>query len=290
MPTGVSLILDSCAFLRANPQRYFVSSLWTMLSYRLLATVCARVLPVNDVIGKSPIKIKVSREKFLFLGKSKSLSWPTWLLPSVQQNHNNYIISLANLCRWLAEQAEALGVEIFPGMAFSELIYGKNGQVTGVVAGEFGKNSNGEPGPMYEPGMEVNGKYVFLAEGVRGSLSKEVISRYNLAEKSEFSKYGIGMKEVWEIRPEAHTEGQVLHTMGWPLGNSTGGGSFVYHAEKNQLYLGFVVHLNYKNPFIFPYKEFQKFKVYLIHYSYFLPPHVVLSAFRYDAELVVQES
>ena len=209
---------------------------------------------------ENPIRTKVSSDRFYMLGPSGAIRIPNFLMPPLMSNDGNYIVSMSMVCRWLGKEAEALGVEIFPGMACSELIYGKNGQVTGVVAGEFGKNSNGEPGPMYEPGMEVNGKYVFLAEGVRGSLSKEVISRYNLAEKSEFSKYGIGMKEVWEIRPEVHNEGEVLHTMGWPLGNSTGGGSFVYHAEKNQLYLGFVVHLNYTNPFMSPYKEFQKFK------------------------------
>ena len=209
---------------------------------------------------ESPIRTKVSGDRFYVLGPAGGIRIPNFLMPPLMSNHGNYIVSMSKVCRWLSQEAEALGVEIFPGMACSELIYGKNNQVTGVVAGEFGKNENGEPGPTYEPGMEVNGKYVFLAEGVRGSLSKEVISRYNLAENSDFSKYGIGMKEVWEIRPEAHTEGQVLHTMGWPLGNSIGGGSFAYHAEKNQLYLGFVVHLNYKNPFIFPYKEFQRFK------------------------------
>ena len=175
-------------------------------------------------------------------------------------NEGNYIVSMSKVCRWLAQEAEGLGVEIFPGMACSELIYGKMNQVTGVVAGEFGKNKDGAPGPMYEPGMEVNGKYIFLGEGVRGSLSKQVILKYDLSTGSDVPKYGIGMKEVWEIAPENHKKGQVLHTMGWPLGNTVGGGSFLYHAEKNQLYIGFVVHLNYTNPYLFPYKEFQKFK------------------------------
>ena len=231
-----------------------------ILSGAVLDTIGISKLFPNWKDKESPIRTKVSGDRFYVLGPAGGIRIPNFLMPPLMSNDGNYIVSMSKVCRWLSQEAEAIGVEIFPGMACSELIYGKNNQVIGVVAGEFGKNANGEPGPTYEPGMEVKGKYVFLAEGVRGSLSKEVISRYNLAENSDFSKYGIGMKEVWEIRPEAHTEGQVLHTMGWPLGNSTGGGSFVYHAEKNQLYLGFVVHLNYKNPFIFPYKEFQKFK------------------------------
>ena len=208
----------------------------------------------------SPIKTKVTKEKFLFLGKNKSLNWPTWLLPAVQKNHNNYIISLANLCRWLAEQAETLGVEIFPGMACSEIVYGDNGEVKGVVAGEFGKNPDGTPSDAYEPGMELHGKYVFFSEGARGSLSKEVIAKYDLDADCDVPKFGIGMKEIWEVKPENHNEGEVTHTMGWPLGWKNSGGSFVYHLDNNQVYVGYIVDLNYKNPHLFPYMEFQRFK------------------------------
>ncbi len=209
---------------------------------------------------ESPINTRVSDDRFYLLGPAGGIRIPNFLMPPLMSNEGNYIVSMSKVCRWLAQEAEALGVEIFPGMACSELIYGKMNQVTGVVAGEFGKNKDGAPGPMYEPGMEVNGKYIFLGEGVRGSLSKQVILKYDLSTVSDVPKYGIGMKEVWEIAPENHKEGQVLHTMGWPLGNTVGGGSFLYHAEKNQLYIGFVVHLNYTNPYLFPYKEFQKFK------------------------------
>jgi len=208
----------------------------------------------------APIKTKVSDDKFYFLGPAGGIRIPNFLMPPLMSNHGNYIVSMSKVCRWLATQAEQLGVEIFPGMACSELIYGNSNELKGVIAGEFGKNSSGEPGSMYEPGMEVLGKYIFIAEGVRGSLAKNIISNYNLAKNSDFPKFGIGIKEVWEVESGKHREGQVVHTMGWPLGNSTGGGSFLYHGSDNQVYIGFVVHLNYKNPHLFPYKEFQRFK------------------------------
>ena len=208
----------------------------------------------------APIKTKVSDDKFYFLGPAGGIRIPNILMPPLMSNHGNYIVSMSKVCRWLATQAEQLGVEIFPGMACSELIYGNSNELKGVIAGEFGKNSSGEPGSMYEPGMEVLGKYIFIAEGVRGSLAKNIISHYNLAKNSDFPKFGIGIKEVWEVESGKHREGQVVHTMGWPLGNSTGGGSFLYHGSDNQVYVGFVVHLNYKNPHLFPYKEFQRFK------------------------------
>ncbi len=208
----------------------------------------------------APIKTEVTQDRFLMLGEAGSFKVPNFPMPPLMNNHGNYIVSMANVCRWMAEQAEALGVEIFPGMACSELVYGADGEVKGVVAGEFGKNPDGTPGPSYEPGMELHGKYVFLSEGVRGSLSKEAIAKYDLTKDSDVQKYGLGMKEIWEVKPENHKEGQVTHTMGWPLGKNTGGGSFMYHLENNQVYVGFVVHLNYKNPHLFPYMEFQRWK------------------------------
>ncbi|SET31714.1 electron transfer flavoprotein-ubiquinone oxidoreductase [Oceanicella actignis] len=208
----------------------------------------------------APLNVPVTEDRFLLMGEHGELRIPNWPMPPLMDNHGNYIVSMGNVCRWMAEQAEALGVEIFPGMSCSELVYGENGEVRGVVAGEFGRLSDGTPGPNYEPGMELLGKYVFLAEGVRGSLSKQVIARYGLDANSDVQKYGIGMKEIWEIRPENHKPGQVTHTMGWPLGKNAGGGSFMYHAENNQVYIGFVVHLNYENPHLFPYMEFQRFK------------------------------
>ena len=196
----------------------------------------------------APITVPVRADNFYMLGESGKIRVPSWPMPPLMNNHGSYIVSMANVCRWLAEQAEELGAEIFPGMACSEVVYGDDGQVKGVVAGEFGKNPDGTPGDAYEPGMELHGKYVFLSEGVRGSLSKEVIARYNLSDGKEPQKYGLGMKEIWEIDPEKHAEGTVTHTMGWPLGSNAGGGSFIYHIDNNQVYVGFVVHLNYEKP------------------------------------------
>ncbi len=208
----------------------------------------------------APLNTPVRQDNFYLLGEGGQLRLPNWPMPPLMNNHGNYIVSMGNVCRWMAEQAEALGVEIFPGMACSEIVYGDNGEVRGVVAGEFGKNPDGTPGPAYEPGMELLGKYVFLSEGVRGSLSKEVIAKYDLSAGKEPQKFGLGMKEIWEIDPDKHNEGEVTHTMGWPLGKNAGGGSFIYHLENNQVYVGFVVHLNYKNPHLYPYMEFQRFK------------------------------
>ncbi|MEM8581000.1 MAG: electron transfer flavoprotein-ubiquinone oxidoreductase [Pseudomonadota bacterium] len=208
----------------------------------------------------APITVPVREDKFYVLGQAGQARIPNWPMPPLMNNHGNYIVSMGNVCRWMAEQAEAMGVEIFPGMACSELVYGDTGEVKGVVAGEFGKNPDGTPGDGYEPGMELHGKYVFLGEGVRGSLSKQVIEKYDLQAGREPQKFGIGMKEIWEIDPEKHKEGRVVHTMGWPLGSNAGGGSFIYHLDNNQVYVGFVVHLNYENPHLFPYMEFQRFK------------------------------
>ncbi|GGA16224.1 electron transfer flavoprotein-ubiquinone oxidoreductase [Neptunicoccus cionae] len=208
----------------------------------------------------APLNVPVKKDNFLVLGEAGSVRIPNFPMPPLLNNHGNYIVSMGNVCRWMAEQAEELGVEVFPGMACSEVVYGDNGEVKGVVAGEFGLNPDGTQGPSYEPGMELHGKYVLFSEGVRGSLSKELIAKYDLAKDSEPQKYGLGMKEIWEIDPAKHSEGTVTHTMGWPLGGNAGGGSFLYHAENNQIFIGFVVHLNYKNPHLFPYMEFQRFK------------------------------
>ena len=208
----------------------------------------------------APLNVPVKDDNFYMLGEAGQVRLPNFAMPPLMNNHGNYIVSMGNVCRWMAEQAEELGVEIFPGMACSELVYGDNGEVKGVVAGEFGLNADGTPGDAYEPGMELRGKYVFLSEGVRGSLSKEVIAKYELDKDSGPQKYGLGMKEIWEIDPEKHKEGSVTHTMGWPLNGNAGGGSFIYHLDNNQVYVGFVVHLNYENPHLFPYMEFQRFK------------------------------
>ena len=210
----------------------------------------------------SPIKLKVKKEKFLFLGKEKSFSWPTWLLPSVQQNHKNYIISLANLCRWLATQAEDLGVEIFPGFAATKIIYDDENKVIGVQTGDMGIDKAGNNKDSFEPGLNIFAKVTVFSEGCRGHLGKEIISKFNLDLGKSPQQYGIGFKEIWEIPEEQHDEGLVMHTAGWPLDNSTYGGSFCYHAENNQIFIGYVIGLDYKNPYLSPYDEFQRFKTH----------------------------
>ncbi|WOI56376.1 electron transfer flavoprotein-ubiquinone oxidoreductase [Palleronia sp. LCG004] len=218
-----------------------------------------RLLPDWKERG-APLDVPVTSDAFHFLGKSGKISIPNAIMPPLMNNHGNYIVSMGNVCRWLAEQAEALGVEIFPGMSCSELVHHEDGSVKGVVAGEFGRNADGTPGPSYEPGMELHGKYVFLGEGVRGSLSKQVIEAFSLAAEADVQKYGLGMKELWEIDPAKSRPGSVVHTMGWPLGDNAGGGSFIYHLDNNQVYVGFVVHLGYANPHVNPYLSFQQFK------------------------------
>ena len=208
----------------------------------------------------APLKTEVKEDRFYMLGQAGALRLPNFLMPPLMNNHGNYAVSLGNVCRWLATQAEELGVEIYPGFACSDLVYREDGSVKGVVAGVFGIGKDGEPGPDYQPGMELHGKYVMIGEGVRGSLAKVLIEKFKLSDGKSPQKFGIGMKELWEVKPEKHKQGQVTHTMGWPLDTKTGGGSFMYHLEDNLVSIGFVVHLNYANPHLFPYMEFQRFK------------------------------
>ncbi len=208
----------------------------------------------------APLKTAVTDDRFYIIGEKGALKIPNVLMPPLMNNHGNYAASLGNLCRWLAQQAESLGVEIYPGFAASEPLFREDGSLKGVVAGVMGLDKKGQPKPDYQPGMELIGKYVFIAEGVRGSIAKQIIEKYKLSEGREPQKFGLGMKELWEVSPENHRQGQVTHTMGWPLGLKAGGGSFIYHLEDNLVSIGFVVHLNYTNPHLFPYMEFQRFK------------------------------
>ena len=211
----------------------------------------------------APINTKVNSEEFLFLNKKKSFKIPNFLLPQSLQNHNNYIISLSNLCKWLGEFAENLGVEIFPGFAASKLIFNEKGEVSGVQTGDMGLDKNGNPKDNFEPGINIKGKVTVLSEGCRGHLGKEVIKKFNLeANNKSPQQYGIGFKEIWEINSENHKLGKVMHSVGWPLENDTYGGSFCYHAENNQIFLGYVIGLDYKNPYLSPYDEFQQFKTH----------------------------
>ena len=198
----------------------------------------------------------------MFLGKNFFINWPTWLLPSVQKNHNNFIISLGNLCRWLAEEAEKIGVEIFPGFAASKILFDENNFVIGVQTGDMGIDINGDKKDNFEPGIELKGKVTVFAEGCRGHLGKQLIKKYKLDEGKSPQQYGIGFKEIWEIKDENHKEGLVMHTVGWPLDKNTYGGSFCYHAENKQIFLGYVIGLDYKNPHLSPFDEFQKFKTH----------------------------
>lgn len=210
----------------------------------------------------APIDTPVTSESFKVLGAGGSLSLPVWGMPEMIKNHGCYIVSMGNVCRWLAEQAEGMGVEVYPGMAASQLLYRDDGSVRGVVVGEVGIGKDGKKKDSYEPGMELVGKYVLIGEGVRGSLAKQLISRFGLDNESDPQKFGIGLKELWEIAPEKSRPGHVQHTFGWPLNDDTGGGSFCYHYNDNTIALGYVVHLNYRNPYLYPYGEFQKFKTH----------------------------
>ncbi len=211
----------------------------------------------------SPIKTDVRSEDFLFYTNNKSIKIPNFLLPKALQNHGNYIISLSNLCKWLGEFAENLGVEIFPGFAASKLIYDVSNQVIGVQTGDMGLDKENNPKDNFEPGINIKGKVTVLSEGCRGHLGKEALKKFNLDKNNKSpQQYGIGFKEIWEISPENHSLGKVSHSVGWPLSNDIYGGSFCYHAENNQIYLGYVIGLDYKNPYLSPYDEFQQFKTH----------------------------
>ena len=209
-----------------------------------------------------PFKTPVSADHFLVLGPAGSIRLPNFMMPPLMNNHGNFIVSLSNVTKWLGERAEALGVEIYPGFAATEVLTNEEGAVIGVATGDMGVERNGEAGPNYARGMALLGKYVLIGEGVRGSLAKQLISKFKLDEGREPQKYGIGLKELWQVKPEHHKPGLVQHSFGWPLDLKTGGGSFLYHLEDNQVAVGFVVHLNYKNPWLSPFEEFQRFKTH----------------------------
>lgn len=208
-----------------------------------------------------PFDTQVGEDQFYFLGENARLPLPAFGLPPFMHNHGCYIGSLGNLCRWLGEKAEAMGIEIYPGFAAADYIL-EDGVIKGVVTGDMGVRRDGSHGDLYQPGMELRAKYTLVGEGVRGSLSKQLIKEFNLDEGREPQKFGIGMKELWQIKPENFTKGKVMHSFGWPLDDETGGGSFLYMFGDNLVSVGFVVHLNYSNPHLFPFGEFQKFKTH----------------------------
>ena len=210
----------------------------------------------------APLKQEVSSDHFLFLDESGAKSTPEWLLPDCFKNHGNYIVSLGAVTRWLAQQAEGLGVEIFPGFAAAEVLYNDDGSVKGVATGNLGLGKDGEPTENFQLGMELHAKYTIFAEGARGHLGKQLIERFKLDAGRDPQSYGIGLKELWEIDPAKHQSGLVVHTAGWPLDANTYGGSFLYHAEDNKVALGFVVGLDYANPWLSPFEEFQRWKTH----------------------------
>jgi electron-transferring-flavoprotein dehydrogenase len=210
----------------------------------------------------APIKQQVTDDRFLYLGPAGDIHIPHYLLPPLMSNKRSYIVSLGDVVRWLAAKAEALGVEIYPGFPAAEILYDGEGRVTGVATGDLGVARDGSPKSEFVRGMALLGKYTLFAEGARGSLSKQLIAKFKLDADCEPQKFGLGIKELWQVPPEKHKPGLVQHTMGWPLDDHTGGGSFMYHYGENLVSVGFVVHLNYKNPYLNPFKEFQRFKTH----------------------------
>ncbi len=210
----------------------------------------------------APLTTPVGEERFLFLTEKRAFGMPIWTMPPQMHNHGNYIVSLGNVCRWMAEQAEALGVEIYPGFAAAEVLYDDDGRVTGVATGDLGIGKDGQRKDSYQPGMELRAKFTFFAEGCRGSLTKTLFKRFGLDADCDPQTYGIGLKELWELDPAQHRQGLVLHTAGWPMDRKTWGGSFIYHLEDRQASLGFVVGLDYRNPPLSPFEELQRFKTH----------------------------
>jgi len=211
---------------------------------------------------EAPIKTKASDDRFYWLSASRALRLPNVMLPPLMNNHGNYVVSLGNVCRWLASKAEALGVEIYPGFAAAEVLFDGNGAVAGVATGDMGVAKDGHHKDSFTRGMELRAKYTLFAEGARGSLSKILEQRFALRQGREPQNFGLGVKELWQVAAEKHRPGLVQHTFGWPLDNRTGGGSFLYHFDERLVSVGFVVHLNYENPYLSPYEEFQRLKTH----------------------------
>ena len=209
-----------------------------------------------------PLKTQVKKDKFFYMTEVGSFPLPAIAMPPLMDNHHCYVGSLGMVCRWLGAKAEALGVEIYPGFAAAEVVYGDNGEVRGIATGDMGVGRDGKPKDSFTRGMELLGKYTLFAEGARGSLSKQLIAKFQLDKDSEPGKFGIGLKEVWEIDPKKHKKGLIQHSFGWPLKTSEGGGSFLYHYDDNKVAIGFVIHLNYEDPYLSPFDEFQRFKTH----------------------------
>ncbi len=211
--------------------------------------------------SECPVKVEVKKESIKFMTNNKSFNIPNFLIPPVMHNKGNFIISLGSLCKWLGNEAEKLGVEIYPGFAASDIVI-DNGILKGIVTGDLGVDIQGNPGQNYQAGIEIHSKFTLFAEGCRGHLGKKLMSQFDLRRKAQHQTYGIGLKELWEVKPENSKPGNVMHSIGWPLDQETYGGSFLYHLDKNLVSLGFVIGLDYKNPYLSPYEEFQRFKMH----------------------------
>lgn len=219
------------------------------------------LLPDWGALG-APLHTPVGKDEFVVLGERGAWRIPVALLPPLMANHGAYIISLGEFCQWLGSQAEAAGVEIYAGYAAQEILYGEQGEVAGIITGDMGRTANGEEGPQFAPGIEIHARYTLIAEGVRGSLTRDLEQRFQLRQNSSPQKYGLGIKEVWRVAAEKHRPGRVQHSLGWPLASDTGGGSFIYHYGDGLVSVGFVVHLDYANPHLSPFDEFQRFKMH----------------------------
>jgi electron-transferring-flavoprotein dehydrogenase len=266
-PAGLSaaIRLKQLAALNGSELSVVILEKGSEVGAHILSGAVIDPIALNELIPDwkskgAPLTAQVTEDRFFILTENSSYEIPHALMPPLMSNKGNYAISLGNLCRWLATQAEALGVEIFPGFAATEVLYDDSGRVKGVATGDMGVARNGEHKPSFQPGMELHGKYVLFGEGARGSLSKTLMQKFNLRDGVDPQKFGIGIKELWQIDPAKHRQGLVMHTQGWPLDNRTGGGSWMYHLEDSLVSIGFVVHLNYENPHLSPFDEFQRFK------------------------------
>ncbi len=233
----------------------------------ILSGAILQTTALDELLGdwmknpECPVKVKVNKENFKFLSDTKSFNIPNFLMPAVMHNKGNFVISLGSFCKWLGGEAEKLGVEIYPGFPASDLIF-ENEKLKGIITGDLGIDNEGNPGQNFQPGIEIYAKYTFFAEGCRGHLGKKLVEKFGLRSNSQHQTYGIGLKELWEVKPENSMTGNVMHTIGWPLDFETYGGSFLYHLDKNLVSLGFVIGLDYKNPYLSPYEEFQRFKTH----------------------------
>ncbi|MCK0068590.1 electron transfer flavoprotein-ubiquinone oxidoreductase [Kordiimonas laminariae] len=268
-PAGLSAAIRLMQLAQEKDQELMVCVIekGSEIGAHILSGAVVDPVALNELIPDwkekgAPLNVPVTDNQHWVLSENGKTSMPHFIMPPLLSNNGMYTVSLGNVTRWLAEQAEAMGVEIYPGFAGAEVLYHEDGRVKGVATGDMGIGRDGEPKASHEPGMELHAKYTLFAEGCRGSLSKQLEEKFNLREDCQFQTYGIGIKELWDIKPENHVEGRVIHSQGWPLDNTTAGGGFIYHQENNQIAIGFVVTLDYENPHLSPFDEMQRFKTH----------------------------